>query len=445
MNVWLPRTLFGRMIGILLLGLVMAQTLNRSIHQYQHHKIAIQSGQMQAAQRVADLIRLMSALTPETQQAVASQFHDPMLRIYVPKSASPTHRSKEHYNPRIKIFRTTLHELLADQALANLVISETEPQKLSVNVQLHGGTTLLMEANLNNLGEEEPSLFIHQLVVLFVISAFSYVAVNWVSRPLQALADAAEELGHDIHIAPLDEDGGPIEVIRATRAFNSMQARLIKQIQDRTRLLAAISHDLKTPITRLRLRTELLDDTSIRQRFQKDLDDMESMVMVTLEFMRGVDQQESVQPVDMMALLESIQADAQEMDAQVEIHGSIDAPYQGKPSALKRCIGNLVDNALKYGHRANLIVEDSDDRCLIRIRDTGGGIPDQHLESVMEPYYRIESSRNRDTGGTGLGLSIAQDIALMHGGQLSLNNLPSGGLEAVLVLPRLDSTSQFRG
>lgn len=437
MNDWLPRSLFGRMLGILLLGLIMAQALNRSIHQYQHHKTAIQSGQMQAAQRVADLVLLLSALPTETRQTIAKQFNAPLLRMELPNSSPPVARGSEHYNPKIKIFRNTLHDLLAGhQPAASIVIHEISHNLLSVNALLSDGTQLILQADLENIVEEESSLLIHQLIVLFVIAAFSYVAVNWVSRPLQALADAAEDLGRDIHIPPLDVDDGPIEVIRATRAFNSMQAHLIKQIQDRTRLLAAISHDLKTPITRLRLRTELLDDNSIRQRFQQDLDDMESMVMVTLDFMRGVDQQEPLQPVDMLALLESLQADAEEIGGQVEIHGSIDAPYPGKPTALKRCIGNLLDNALKYGQRADLWLEDGDTGLTLRICDAGGGIPDQHLEDVMEPYYRLESSRNRDTGGTGLGLSIAQDIALMHGGQLRLNNLSAGGLEVVLWLPR---------
>lgn len=439
MKLWIPRTLFGRMISILLLGLIMAQAFNRSIHQYQHRKNAIQTGQMQAAQRIADLVRLISELDQPTRQAIAAQFHEPMLHLHLGDKPQPTRRSHEHYNPRLKILRATLHDLLADLQPRQIVANEFLPQQVAVTVQLPDGTSLTLETGLDNLGDEEPQLLLHQLIVLFVIGAFSYVAVNWLNRPLQALANAAEELGQDIHNPPLDDDGGSIEVIRATRAFNSMQAKLIRHIQDRTRLLAAISHDLKTPITRLRLRTELLDDNELRQRFQNDLDDMESMVSATLDFMRGVDHQEAHQPVDMMALLESLQADALEIGADVDLQGRIDAPYPGKPTALKRCVGNLLDNALKYGHRATLILEDNPRQCTIKIRDRGDGIPESHLEQVMTPYYRLEASRNRNTGGTGLGLSIAQDIAQMHGGQLTLNNLPDGGLEAVLILPRLQN------
>jgi signal transduction histidine kinase len=163
---------------------------------------------------------------------------------------------------------------------------------------------------------------------------------------------------------------------------------------------------------------------------------MESMVMATLDFMRGVDQGEAFQPVDMMALLESLQADAQEIKSEVNIHGTARSPYLGKPTALKRCISNLIDNALKYGHCATLFVEDSDDCCIIRIRDEGPGIPKDQLQKVFTPYYRLETSRNRDSGGTGLGLSIAQDIAEAHGGNLELSNTVEGGLEVVLTLPR---------
>ena len=217
-----------------------------------------------------------------------------------------------------------------------------------------------------------------------------------------------------------------------------MQARLVRYIQDRTQLLAAISHDLKTPITGLRLRTELLDDPDTRARFEKDLDEMESMVIATLDFMSGMDQQEAIQPVDIMALLESLQADAQEMNREVIIQGAALSPYPCKPKALKRCIGNLLDNAVNYGYRAKICMEDSKERLIIRILDQGSGIPEDRLENVFAPYYRLEISRNRDTGGTGLGLSIAQDIAHAHGGNLSLHNTLPGGLEAVLVLPRID-------
>ncbi|MCX7089070.1 MAG: ATP-binding protein [Methylococcales bacterium] len=435
---WLSSTLFGRMVGILLLGLILAQALNRAIHLYGHSQIADQSSQLQAARRVADLVRLMSALNPETKQAIVEQLHDPLLHIRLAKKKLPLNRTGEPNNPKFKLFRATLNALLGNQQPTRMIITELAPQLLSLQVDLQDGSTLILQTDLTYGNEEGSSVLVHLAILLTSIIGFSFVAVRWVTRPLQQLASAAEALGNDIHKPPLDESG-PIEVSRAAHAFNIMQARLVRHIQDRTQLLAAISHDLKTPITRLRLRTELLDDEPTRLRFQKDLDEMEDMVMATLDFMRGVEQQEVFQPVDMMALLESLQADAQEMHAEVTIHGAALSPYLGKPSGLKRCISNLIDNALKYGYCAELFVLDSDESLIIRILDKGVGIPNDQLSNVFTPYYRLESSRNRDSGGTGLGLSIAKDIAQVHGGDLVLRNAMNGGLEAVLTLPRTHS------
>ena len=197
-----------------------------------------------------------------------------------------------------------------------------------------------------------------------------------------------------------------------------------------------MSHDLKTPVNRLRLRAELLDDTELKKKISQDLEEMETMVHATLEFMRGGESAEKAQPVDVTALLGSLQADAEELGGQVEVRGGTANPYVGRPQALKRSLGNLIDNALKYGRRATILVEDDKERLVIRVQDQGPGIPEAELEHVFEPFYRIESSRSRDTGGTGLGLSIARNIAQLHGGVLTLRNMKQGGLEAALALPR---------
>jgi signal transduction histidine kinase len=197
-----------------------------------------------------------------------------------------------------------------------------------------------------------------------------------------------------------------------------------------------MSHDLKTPVNRLRLRAELLDDTELKKKISQDLEEMESMIHGTLEFMRGGQSAEKPRPVDVNALLESLQADAQDTGAKVAIEGAAAAPYVGRPQALKRCLGNLLDNAVKYGNSATMLVDDAPDSLMIRVRDRGPGIPEPELERVFEPFYRLEGSRSRDTGGTGLGLSIARQIAQLHGGTLKLQNIKEGGLEAVLTLPR---------
>jgi signal transduction histidine kinase len=197
-----------------------------------------------------------------------------------------------------------------------------------------------------------------------------------------------------------------------------------------------MSHDLKTPLTRLRLQVETqLEDPAIQARFGKELDEMESMVRGALALFRGLDDDETLAPVDINALVATIRTEFTEMGADVSATGLAQQPLPGKQQALKRCLTNLVANAVKFGTRARIIVED-DAALIIRVQDDGPGIPPEELERVFEPFYRVESSRNRETGGTGLGLSIARDVAQAHGGSLVARNLPGGGLEALLVLPR---------
>jgi signal transduction histidine kinase len=201
-----------------------------------------------------------------------------------------------------------------------------------------------------------------------------------------------------------------------------------------------MSHDLKTPITRMRLRADLLDDDELRAKFEGDLKEMEGMVTATLEFMRGLGKREAAQPLDTMALLESLQAENEDMGRTVTIAGRVSKPYVGSPSLLKRCIANLIDNAVNYGGRADITVADEPNGLIVRIRDHGAGIPDAQLEAAFEPFFRLEGSRSRETGGTGLGLSIARDIARIHGGDVRLRNHEQGGLEAILTLPRTQAS-----
>ncbi|MBI4203420.1 MAG: HAMP domain-containing protein, partial [Betaproteobacteria bacterium] len=303
-------------------------------------------------------------------------------------------------------------------------------------VRLNDGTLVTFDSRQPAQSESWPyRLLLSLSVLLAAVIAVSLIAVRWATRPLKVLSEAAEALGKNIDRAPLAENG-PVEVVRAARAFNTMQARLVGYIRDRTRILAAMSHDLKTPITRLRLRSELLEEPQVKARFVQDLDEMESMVGATLDFLRGLENGEPVKPVDVMALLESLQADMLETGGEVSIQGKSAGPYAGRPQALKRCLGNLLDNAVKYGKSALVIVDDDALRLEIRIQDEGPGLPPSELEKVFEPFYRAEHSRSRETGGTGLGLTIARSIAEAHGGRLALLNRPEGGLEASLTLPR---------
>jgi signal transduction histidine kinase len=262
----------------------------------------------------------------------------------------------------------------------------------------------------------------------------SLVVMRWVTSALR-LATAAEKLGEDINRAPLAETG-PTEVRRAAKAFNTMQSRLARFINDRTRILAAISHDLKTPLTRLRLRTEEIEDSELAAKFTQDVDEMESMVTQTLDFMRDATTTEPAQPLNVMALLESLQHDYNDAGQGFEIRGGVTRPVSGRPRALRRCLSNLLDNAIRYGRQPSIEVEERARELAIRVLDEGPGMPEAELERAFEPFVRGESSRSRETGGTGLGLGIARNIARAHGGELVLRNRAGGVLEAILSLPR---------
>ena len=279
------------------------------------------------------------------------------------------------------------------------------------------------------------NLFVNLSLLVLLLVIVLYIAARNITRPLSELARAADSLGRDTRAVPQIAERGARELRDAARAFNTMQDRLHRYLDSRTRVLAAMSHDLKTPLTRLRLQVEALDNEPMQARIGRELDEMESMVREALALFRGLDDGEPASALDVDALVAQIRDEFRDMGATVTLTGHALRPFVGKPQALKRCLTNLIANAVKFGTRADIQIEDGAD-LLIRVRDRGPGIPEEELERVFEPFYRLESSRNRDSGGTGLGLSIARDIAQAHGGSLLLANLPGGGLEATLRLPR---------
>ncbi len=280
-----------------------------------------------------------------------------------------------------------------------------------------------------------PRLLINLTVLMAVLIAALYVAARGITRPLRRLARAAEMIGRGSRSPPLPQSGAR-ELRDAARAFNSMQERLHRYLDSRTAVLAAMSHDLKTPLTRLRLQVEtLIEDPAVRERLGRELDEMEGMVRGALALFRGQDEQEALEPTDVDALVESVRQGFAEMGHDVQLTGHANGVLLARPQALKRCLTNLVSNAVKFGERARIVVSDGVALSIV-VSDDGPGIAPEYLERVFEPFFRLESSRNRDTGGTGLGLSIARDVAQAHGGTLQLRNRLQGGLEAELRLPR---------
>jgi two-component system OmpR family sensor kinase len=263
----------------------------------------------------------------------------------------------------------------------------------------------------------------------------SVLLVRWLTRPLTGFAAAAKETYGSKTVVVVPEDG-PREVRALAIAFNDMQRRIGRLIDDRTQALAAVSHDLKTPITRLRFRIEDVADPDARSAIAADLDDMERMLDQTLAYLRGDRTDEDVKPIDLVAILETIVGDMSDRGHGVALAGARDVSVPGRRLALKRAFGNLVDNAIKYGGHAEIDVEDRADAVLVRIRDHGPGIAPEDIDHALAPFVRLEPSRNRKTGGFGLGLTIAQAIVQGHGGRLSFANPAEGGFEVSVVLPK---------
>lgn len=304
-----------------------------------------------------------------------------------------------------------------------------------VTIRLPDGEKLIFRTLAPQPGPPLPKHIFFNLGLLTVMLALVlYVMTRNVTQPLSDLARAADAVGRGESHPPLPERGAR-ELRDATRAFNTMQDRLHRYLDSRTRVLAAMSHDLRTPLTRLRLRAEAIEDPDTQARFIADLDEMSQMVGGALNLFKGLNDAEASTPVIVDDLIAALQAEYAELDASFAIEGHSDAPILAKPQALKRCLSNLLHNAVKYGERAVVHIADGPE-LVVSIRDEGPGIPEEALEQVFEPFFRVESSRSRDTGGTGLGLAIARDIAQAHGGSITLRNLPTGGLEAVLTLPR---------
>jgi len=284
-----------------------------------------------------------------------------------------------------------------------------------------------------------PNFLAAFMLMTLAAAGLTLWAVRRLLAPVRDLAAAAERLGRDVNAPPLPEDG-PTEVASAAAAFNTMAARIRRFVDDRTFLLTAIGHDLRTPVTRLKLRAEWMEDEEQRRKMLADLDELESMVAATLAFGRDAAGSEPLVALDLAVLLQTVLDEVTDvrpgMAGHLDYAGPAHLVVQARSMALKRAITNLVANALAYGGSAHVVlVPPRAGFVTVHVDDRGPGLPPGQLECVFEPFYRLESSRNRETGGTGLGLPIARNILRAHGGDVALANRPEGGLSVTVTLP----------
>jgi signal transduction histidine kinase len=307
---------------------------------------------------------------------------------------------------------------------------------VGLTVQLKGGSWLNAVFAKSAYG----SIWTSQSTVSLAITAailtlIAVLVAHRVSRPMRRLAFAAEALGRGEDVGRLPEDG-PIDIRRTSEAFNRMQERLRRFVSDRTRMLGAIGHDLRTPITSLRLRAEFVTDADMREKILATLDEMQAMTEATLAFAREEATGEPTRVIDLAALAESVCNDLADLGWDVSFAESGKIPYRCRPAAIRRALRNLIENAVRYGNCARVSLALSKDSFEVSIDDDGPGIPEEEFERVFTPFFRLEGSRSRATGGVGLGLSIARTIARGHGGDIELTNLRGGGLRAVIRLPQ---------
>jgi signal transduction histidine kinase len=261
-----------------------------------------------------------------------------------------------------------------------------------------------------------------------------YLAAYSITRTLARLTADAESLGRGVECDPQDLQG-PRELRSLSFAFDMAQSRVQSYVSNRSRTLASVSHDLKAPLTRMRLRIATLSDDFTREKLERDVDELNAMVQSAISMLRDLEESESVESIDVNALLARLQSEYAEMGRSVAVTGRARLPYLGRVQSLRRCLTNLIDNAVKFGESASVTLEDGQ-ALRVKVADRGPGIAPEEIEKVFEPFYRARAALARGVEGTGLGLSIARDIALGHGGELKLRNREARGLEAEVVLPR---------
>jgi signal transduction histidine kinase len=479
MTRFLPKSLFGQTLLILLLGLVVSHAIGAWIYAGAREQAVRAIGGYAAAQRVANLSRLVEDAPADWRPRIVAALSDPTFHVMlsaqlpyqIPAEADGAAKAIEDYvrqqlpgqpdrQVRVAILEPTATRGGApfmppiDQrpppgpmggmggmgAMGGMMHQMMGPdfgvwRGLQVAVKLSDGHWLSFVTTLPQGAPSVSWQFIISMALMGVIViAVSVWAVRRLTAPLGMLSAAADRLGRDVSAEPLAETGTR-EMQQAARAFNRMQERLRRLVESRTQMLAALSHDLRTPLTLLRLRAEEVADTDERDKMLGTIGDMDEMIGTTLAFARDEVRAEPRRRVDVAALLESVVDDMADAGLPVTMQPAAPLTYECQPGALKRALTNLLDNAVKYGKRAQAAITSTAKAIEITIDDEGPGIPEAELPRVFQPFYRVEESRSRDTGGTGLGLAIAQSIVQAHGGELTLANRPGGGLRASIRLP----------
>lgn len=472
-----PQTLTAQLVGLLLLALVVAQLATFAILRDERRGVVEALAREQVLERTATLVRLIETTpgTAERRRALGA-FSTRQLRFWVAAepvvdtaeaaAAGPLTRQlarlledgrglevrvapgdiqrqsggRPHWHGQWRRAMADRHAPMGDQRALDAPPPRLPASGLLLAIRLDDSAWLnaamVLPPERPGFGPAPMAALLAAAVAISLVAALS---LRRLTRPLAALAAAADAVGRGEPSA-VAADRGPVEVRRTAQAFNLMQTRINRAMTDRTQLLAAISHDLRTPITTLRLRAEMVDDTELRERMLVTLDEMQALTEAGLLLARGTASEEPTRPVDLVALIQSIADDFADQGREVCIAPAPPLVQRCRKGAMTRALRNLVENALRYGEEAEIAIAASPETVTITIDDHGPGLPAAMLERVFEPFFRLDASRSPETGGSGLGLAIARAIIRGHGGDIVLANRPTeggtmAGLRATVQLP----------
>ena len=437
----LPASIAGRFLTLLFASLIILHLGSIGLYHLGLEAELDVTNEQRLAERLASVKRAIARELPALREELAHALSGGPLEIHWSEGRSAPERTGTTVD-----FASLEQKLLAaapELAENDLSITSASPlpehasatRFLLVSMRLHDGTWVNVTATRNI----EPQTGLHNVALSTTVMVLGVIAVaafliRQLTRSLSSLVDAADRLDPNAGGTSVEE-AGPSEVKALGIAFNEMQRRVKRLVDDRTQTLAAISHDLKTPLTRLRLRSEDISDADLVRAMTADIAEMEAMLDSTLAFLRGDQIDEEKKPIDLSSLLETITSDLTDLGYDVSLNLASSVVARGRHLALKRALWNLAENAVKYGGRARLSLDERNDRAVITIEDDGPGIPDSEKEAIFRPFYRIDDSRNREMGGVGLGLTVASSIIQSHGGELTLENRAGGGLNTTVALP----------
>jgi signal transduction histidine kinase len=455
MRLW-PDTLAARILALLLGMTLLLVVISAIILQDARIEVFDERNRVHLMDKITTLVRLLNHADPQQRLSIIEQVKDegdiisltaqpkvttPLMNPRAFKLNERLRRMLHLRNPasiRINHFRDmpTPHMRRDPDTMQSSRLDNYDTKLLDISIRLKDGIWLNMQSKRLEPPPPWASKTLQLLALLLVFIFISgLIIAKLMARPMAKLADAADQFGLGQAQEPLAESG-PREVRKTIHAFNRMQQRLHKQITDRSLMLAAVSHDLRTPVTTLRLRAEYIEDSEMREKTLATLSEMEAILSATLSFSRDEAADEKARATDLAALIQSLVDDHVDLGGEVKYSGPDKLTFTCRPIALKRALNNLIDNALKYAGATSVTLIAQHHSVEIHIDDNGPGVPEESLEELFTPFFRLETSRNRGTGGTGLGLAVARSIVLAHGGELKLENLAAGGLRAKVKLPR---------